>query len=78
MAEAKEKGHDCVITIGGIQSNHARATVRTPAVSVLWRVLFIRPCARMPPCLFCGTCCSSAPVPGCHRQLDSVDAGCSS
>ncbi|KAI7843891.1 hypothetical protein COHA_002435 [Chlorella ohadii] len=26
MAEAKEKGHDCVITIGGIQSNHARAT----------------------------------------------------
>lgn len=27
MAEAKEKGHDCIITIGGIQSNHARATV---------------------------------------------------
>jgi 1-aminocyclopropane-1-carboxylate deaminase/D-cysteine desulfhydrase-like pyridoxal-dependent ACC family enzyme len=26
LAEAKEKGHDCVITIGGIQSNHARAT----------------------------------------------------
>lgn len=27
MAEAKERGHDCIITIGGIQSNHARATV---------------------------------------------------
>ena len=26
LAEAKEKGHDCIITIGGIQSNHARAT----------------------------------------------------
>jgi hypothetical protein len=26
MAEAKEKGHDSIITIGGIQSNHARAT----------------------------------------------------
>lgn len=28
MAEARQRGHDCVITIGGIQSNHARATVR--------------------------------------------------
>lgn len=26
MAEAIEQGHDCVITIGGIQSNHCRAT----------------------------------------------------
>ncbi|KAL4440731.1 hypothetical protein ABPG77_000440 [Micractinium sp. CCAP 211/92] len=26
LAEAREKGHDSVITIGGIQSNHARAT----------------------------------------------------
>lgn len=26
LAEAIAKGHDCVITIGGIQSNHARAT----------------------------------------------------
>lgn len=26
MAEAEEKGHDSIITIGGIQSNHARAT----------------------------------------------------
>ncbi|KAK9814762.1 hypothetical protein WJX72_011104 [[Myrmecia] bisecta] len=26
MAEAKRKGHDCVITVGGIQSNHCRAT----------------------------------------------------
>jgi D-cysteine desulfhydrase family pyridoxal phosphate-dependent enzyme len=26
LAEAKAKGHDCVITIGGIQSNHCRAT----------------------------------------------------
>ena len=26
MAEAVQGGHDCVITIGGIQSNHARAT----------------------------------------------------
>lgn len=26
LAEAKAAGHDCVITIGGIQSNHARAT----------------------------------------------------
>lgn len=26
LADALEKGHDCVITIGGIQSNHARAT----------------------------------------------------
>ena len=26
MAEALEQGHDCVITIGGIQSNHCRAT----------------------------------------------------
>mmetsp|Transcript_3974 Transcript_3974/g.11229 ORF Transcript_3974/g.11229 Transcript_3974/m.11229 type:complete len:423 (+) Transcript_3974:149-1417(+) len=26
MAEAKAGGHDCVITIGGIQSNHCRAT----------------------------------------------------
>lgn len=26
MAEAREKGHDSVVTIGGIQSNHARAT----------------------------------------------------
>ena len=26
LAEARERGHDSVITIGGIQSNHARAT----------------------------------------------------
>lgn len=26
LADAKEKGHDCVVTLGGIQSNHARAT----------------------------------------------------
>lgn len=26
MAEAREKGCDSVVTIGGIQSNHARAT----------------------------------------------------
>lgn len=26
LAEAKAKGHDCVVTLGGIQSNHARAT----------------------------------------------------
>ncbi|KAL4457485.1 hypothetical protein ABPG75_012350 [Micractinium tetrahymenae] len=26
LAEAREKGHDSVLTIGGIQSNHARAT----------------------------------------------------
>jgi len=26
MAEALANGHDCVITIGGIQSNHCRAT----------------------------------------------------
>lgn len=26
MAAAKAAGHDCVITIGGIQSNHCRAT----------------------------------------------------
>jgi len=26
LAEAVEKGHDCVITVGGIQSNHCRAT----------------------------------------------------
>lgn len=26
MAEAKTHGHDCVITIGGVQSNHCRAT----------------------------------------------------
>lgn len=26
MAEVKARGHDCVVTIGGIQSNHARAT----------------------------------------------------
>jgi 1-aminocyclopropane-1-carboxylate deaminase/D-cysteine desulfhydrase-like pyridoxal-dependent ACC family enzyme len=26
LAEAVLRGHDCVITIGGIQSNHARAT----------------------------------------------------
>jgi 1-aminocyclopropane-1-carboxylate deaminase/D-cysteine desulfhydrase-like pyridoxal-dependent ACC family enzyme len=26
MAEAIERGHDSVITIGGIQSNHCRAT----------------------------------------------------
>jgi 1-aminocyclopropane-1-carboxylate deaminase/D-cysteine desulfhydrase-like pyridoxal-dependent ACC family enzyme len=26
LAEAKDKGHDCIVTIGGIQSNHARAT----------------------------------------------------
>ncbi|GLJ38908.1 hypothetical protein SUGI_0793120 [Cryptomeria japonica] len=26
MADAKEKGADCIITIGGIQSNHCRAT----------------------------------------------------
>ena len=26
MADAKAKGADCVITIGGIQSNHCRAT----------------------------------------------------
>lgn len=26
LAEAVERGHDCIITIGGIQSNHARAT----------------------------------------------------
>ncbi len=26
LAEAKANGHDCVITIGGVQSNHCRAT----------------------------------------------------
>mmetsp|Transcript_18861 Transcript_18861/g.18982 ORF Transcript_18861/g.18982 Transcript_18861/m.18982 type:complete len:376 (+) Transcript_18861:137-1264(+) len=26
MADAKQRGHDCIVTIGGIQSNHARAT----------------------------------------------------
>ena len=26
MAEALEGGHDCVVTIGGVQSNHCRAT----------------------------------------------------
>ena len=26
LAEAKAHNHDCVITIGGIQSNHCRAT----------------------------------------------------
>ncbi|KAG1670011.1 hypothetical protein FOA52_011167 [Chlamydomonas sp. UWO 241] len=26
MAAAKRGGHDCIITIGGVQSNHARAT----------------------------------------------------
>lgn len=26
MADAKAQGADCVITIGGIQSNHCRAT----------------------------------------------------
>ena len=26
LAEAVAQGHDCVITIGGIQSNHCRAT----------------------------------------------------
>ena len=26
LADAKKKGADCVITIGGIQSNHCRAT----------------------------------------------------
>lgn len=26
MAEVVAQGHDCVITIGGIQSNHCRAT----------------------------------------------------
>eukprot|EP00955_Chlamydomonas_euryale_P047152 353600-Chlamydomonas_euryale.AAC.2 len=26
LAEAKERGCDCVVTIGGIQSNHCRAT----------------------------------------------------
>ncbi|GMH42497.1 hypothetical protein BSKO_10416 [Bryopsis sp. KO-2023] len=26
LADAKAKGHDCIITIGGIQSNHCRAT----------------------------------------------------
>ena len=26
MADAKDRGHDSVITIGGIQSNHCRAT----------------------------------------------------
>ena len=26
LAEAKAQGHDCVVTLGGIQSNHARAT----------------------------------------------------
>lgn len=26
MAKAKQEGRDCVITLGGIQSNHCRAT----------------------------------------------------
>ena len=26
LADAKAKGHDCVVTLGGIQSNHCRAT----------------------------------------------------
>lgn len=26
LADAKNKGHDCVVTLGGIQSNHCRAT----------------------------------------------------
>jgi hypothetical protein len=32
MAEALEGGSNCVVTIGGIQSNHARAT----AVAARW------------------------------------------
>lgn len=35
LAEAKARGHDSVITLGGVQSNHARAT----AVAARW-VLF--------------------------------------
>ena len=32
LADAKIKGHDCVVTVGGIQSNHCRAT----AVAARW------------------------------------------
>lgn len=32
LAEAVAGGHDCVVTIGGIQSNHCRAT----AVAARW------------------------------------------
>ena len=32
MAEALAGGHDCVVTIGGIQSNHCRATAAAAAL----------------------------------------------
>jgi 1-aminocyclopropane-1-carboxylate deaminase/D-cysteine desulfhydrase-like pyridoxal-dependent ACC family enzyme len=40
MAEVKAQGHDCVITIGGIQSNHCRCAASTSRLrrrSVLYR-----------------------------------------
>lgn len=61
MAEAKEKGHDCVITIGGIQSNHARATVS-------WRPL----CMPLRLCLFFwagDTLLSASVPPRCCQQV---------
>jgi D-cysteine desulfhydrase len=41
LADAKEKKKDCVVTLGNIQSNHARAT----AVSIF--LLFM--CTYLPP-----------------------------
>jgi len=42
LAEAKEKGYDCVITLGGIQSNHARATAVVCAMLAMDAHLILR------------------------------------
>ena len=37
IADAKERGHDGVITLGGIQSNHCRATAVAARYNIkLW------------------------------------------
>ena len=42
LADAKRQGADCVITVGGIQSNHCRATAVTARYAGLDSYLILR------------------------------------
>ncbi len=42
LAEAREKGADCVVTLGGVQSNHARATAAAARIAGLDAHLVLR------------------------------------
>lgn len=42
LADAQQRRHDCVITIGGVQSNHCRATAAAAAMLGLRCHLILR------------------------------------